>query len=74
MQTIKIHTRIAPKGCIQLPREYRYTYGQKAKMVLQVSNENEHQFYRRMPGSARGILKIHMEDDEHLNDFNEYMK
>ncbi len=27
---------------------------------------------RRQPGSARGKLMIHVEDDEHLQDFAEY--
>jgi len=27
----------------------------------------------RRPGSAKGILVIHSEDDEHLQDFAEYM-
>lgn len=27
----------------------------------------------RQPGSARGKLVIHTEDDEHLEDFKEYM-
>jgi uncharacterized protein (UPF0332 family) len=29
--------------------------------------------FLRQPGSARGILKVLSEDDEHLNDFKEYM-
>ncbi len=74
MQTIKINTLIDQKGCIQLPKEYHYTYGQKAKLILQLFNENDFQSSKRMPGSAKGILKINKEDDEHLNDFHEYMK
>ncbi len=74
MQTIKINTQIDQKGCIQLPKEYHYTYGQKAKLVLQLFNEHDFQSSKRMPGSAKGVLKINMEDDEHLNDFHEYMK
>lgn len=73
MHVIKLNARIDQKGCIQLPKEYQYTYGQQVKLALQILNADDVSEKKRTPGSAKGKLKINKEDNEHLLDFNEYM-
>lgn len=41
-----------------------------ARLVPQSSVSRQ----RRQPGSARGVLVINSEDEEHLKDFEEYMR
>ena len=36
-------------------------------------NKENRQGKKRQPGSAKGILTVLSEDNEHLNDFREYM-
>ena len=43
------------------------------KPVARIVAEHEGTRRPRRPGSARGKLIIHAEDDEHLKDFEEYM-
>lgn len=41
--------------------------------VARLSVEGKPKRKPRKPGSAKGVLTIVAEDDEHLNDFEEYM-
>ena len=45
-----------------------------AKPVARLSAEAKPKRRRRVPGSAKGMLTILVEDDEHLKDFAEYME
>jgi antitoxin (DNA-binding transcriptional repressor) of toxin-antitoxin stability system len=46
---------------------------QNAQPVAQVVPVPQRAAQPRQPGSAKGILTIVAEDDEHLEDFREYM-
>ncbi len=70
---IELNVRIDPKGCIKLPKEFQYTYGRQVKLALQIYNADDFSEKRRIPGSAKGRLKINKEDSEHLLYFNDYM-
>lgn len=48
--------------------EDRYALRPKAETTLRPSSQ-----LRRIPGSAKGKLKILNEDDDHLHDFKDYM-
>lgn len=41
--------------------------------IAKIVAEAKPRQHRRKPGSAKGILTIVSEDDEHLSDFREYM-
>ena len=43
------------------------------KMSVLFSEQAEITPKKRQPGSAKGILQVLSEDDEHLDDFKEYM-
>lgn len=73
MQTIKFETIIDSKGAIHLPEEFRHAYGKHARLVVLLQEREETREKGRQPGSAKGIFKVLSEDDEHLNDFKEYM-
>lgn len=73
MQAIEIETQIDKNGHIRLPEEYQYAYGKSVRLLVLLTEEKEIQKPRRRPGSAKGVLKILIEDDEHLKDFEEYM-
>ncbi|MCX5832088.1 MAG: hypothetical protein NT140_09420 [Deltaproteobacteria bacterium] len=73
METIKFETDIDSQGGIHLPEEFRHAYGKHARLVLSLPALELTRKKGRQPGSARGILKVLSEDDEHLNDFKEYM-
>ena len=73
METIKFETVIDSQGGIHLPEEFRHAYGKRARLVLSLPSPELTRKKGRQPGSARGILKVLSEDDEHLNDFKEYM-
>lgn len=73
METIKFETVIDSEGGIHLPEEFRHAYGKHARLVLSLPTLELARKKGRQPGSARGILKVLSEDDEHLNDFKEYM-
>jgi len=47
--------------------EWRHALRQRNEAALQPTNR------RRIPGSAKGKLKVLAEDDEHLQDFRDYM-
>jgi antitoxin (DNA-binding transcriptional repressor) of toxin-antitoxin stability system len=46
---------------------------QNDRTVARIVPETAPHRRRRTPGSAKGILKIVSEDEEHLDDFREYM-
>ncbi len=74
MQAIEFETRIDKRGHIYLPEEFQYAYGRFARLVVLLPEQAEAtNKRRRQPGSAKGILHVLSEDDEHLNDFKEYM-
>ena len=45
-----------------------------AEPIARLSAEAKPKRQRRVPGSAKGMLTILVEDDEHLKDFAEYME
>jgi len=71
--TIEFETRIDENGHIYLPEEFQNAYGKRAHLVVLLSEEAAPPKKKRQPGSAKGILKMLSEDDEHLDDFKEYM-
>ncbi len=74
MQAIEFETRIDNKGNIHLPGEFQYAYGKLARLVVLLPEQVENTpKKKRKPGSAKGMLRVLSEDDEHLNDFKEYM-
>jgi bifunctional DNA-binding transcriptional regulator/antitoxin component of YhaV-PrlF toxin-antitoxin module len=73
METIKFETVIDSQGAIHLPEEFRHAYGKHARLVVSLQAQELIRKKGRQPGSAKGILKVLSEDDEHLNDFKEYM-
>ncbi|WP_423226702.1 hypothetical protein [Candidatus Amarolinea aalborgensis] len=73
MQAIEFETRIDKNGRIYLPEAFQYAYGKIARLVVLLPDQTESLQKRRYPGSAKGILKVLSEDDEHLDDFKEYM-
>ncbi|MBI3919999.1 MAG: hypothetical protein HY318_01175 [Armatimonadetes bacterium] len=73
MQAIEFETRIDKNGHIHLPEAYQHAYGRSARLVVLLPEQAEPPKERRQPGSAKGILMVLSEDDEHLNDFREYM-
>lgn len=73
MQAIEFETMIDKDGHIYLPKEFQHAYGKFARLVVLLPEQGKISSKRRQPGSAKGILKILSEDDEHLNDFKEYM-
>jgi len=73
MQTIKFETIIDSQGAIHLPEEFRHAYGKHARLVVLLQEQEVTRERGRQPGSARGRFKVLSEDDEHLNDFKEYM-
>lgn len=74
MQAIDFETMIDHYGRIYLPKKSQYAYGKFARLVvLFPEQEGKTVSKGRQPGSAKGILRILSEDDEHLDDFKEYM-
>ena len=73
MQAIEFGTRIDKNGHIYLPGAFQDAYGKFARLVVLLPEQAESPKKRRYPGSAKGILKVLSEDDEHLDDFKEYM-
>jgi antitoxin (DNA-binding transcriptional repressor) of toxin-antitoxin stability system len=47
---------------------------QDERPVARIVAERTKKRQPRQPGSAKGKLTIHSEDDEHLKDFEEYMQ
>lgn len=73
VQAIEFETRIDENGQVTLPAEFQNAYGKRARLVVLLPDEGEPLPKRRCPGSAKGKLTILSEDDEHLDDFTEYM-
>ncbi|MFH1952820.1 MAG: hypothetical protein ABIL06_14515 [Pseudomonadota bacterium] len=73
MQAIEFETRIDKNGHIYLPEEYQHAYGKLVRLVVLMPEQAEPTKKKRQPGSAKGILKVLSEDNEHLDDFREYM-
>ena len=73
MQAIEIETRIDKNGYIHVPEEFQHIYGKYARLVVLLPEEVKLPSKKRQPGSAKGILKVLVEDDKHLDDFREYM-
>lgn len=73
MQAIELETQIDSHGHIALPQALQHIYGKPARLLLLLPEQTELPKKRRQPGSAKGILKIVSEDDEHLDDFRAYM-
>lgn len=73
MQAIEFQTRIDKDGHIQLPEKFQHAYGKVARLVILLPEQAELSSKHRQPGSAKGILQVLAEDDEHLDDFKEYM-
>lgn len=73
MQAIEFEARIDKNGHIRLPEEFHDAYGKLARLVVLLPEHGEAAPTRRQPGSAKGMLKVLSEDDEHLDDFREYM-
>lgn len=69
MQAIEFEARIDQNGHIHLPGEFQHAYGKLARLVVLLPDQGEPPKQRRQPGSAKGILRLLSEDDEHLNDF-----
>ncbi len=72
MQAIELETWIDKNGHIFLPEEFQHVYGQFARLLVLLPDSTESP-QKRSPGSAKGILTILSEDDEHLDDFKETM-
>ena len=73
MQAIEIDTRIGEDGHIELPAKYRHAFGKTARLLVLLPESDDTAVQRRQPGSAKGILKVLAEDDEHLEAFRDYM-
>jgi bifunctional DNA-binding transcriptional regulator/antitoxin component of YhaV-PrlF toxin-antitoxin module len=73
MQAIEFETRIDEGGRIHLPKEYQHAYGKHVRLVVLMPEHGEPTRKKRQPGSAKGILRVLSEDNEHLNDFRKYM-
>lgn len=73
MQAIEFETRIDKNGHISLPEEFQHAYGKFSRLLVLLPEQTEPARQGRRPGSAKGILKVVSEDDEHLDDFKAYM-
>lgn len=73
MQAIELETWIDKNGHIHLPTEYQHAYGKSVRLLVLLPEDAEAPKKPRRPGSAKGILQILSEDDDHLQDFTEYM-
>ncbi len=73
MQAIEFETWIDKNGTIVLPRKFQHAYGKSARLLVLLPEQKEPTRKQRCPGSAKGILQILSDDDEHLDDFKAYM-
>ena len=73
MQTIEFETKIKQNGHIYLPETFQHAYGKSARLLVFLPEWDAVRTKKRKPGSAKGILRILSEDNEHLDDFKEYM-
>ena len=68
MQALELETWIDSNGHIFLPEEFQHAYGKVARVLVLLPEQPDLPRKRRQPGSAKGILQILVEDDEHLAD------
>ncbi len=75
MSTVTIEEAQAklPELIAQLPAGEELIITQDERPVARLSAEPRPERKPRKAGSARGILEIVADDDEHLKDFEEYM-
>ena len=73
MKAIEFEATIDKKGYIYLPDEFQYAYGKSARLLVLLPEKSKSMPKKRKPGSAKGILRVVSEDDEHLSDFKDYM-
>ena len=73
MQAIEVETWIDKNGHIYLSEKFQHAFGKSARVLVLLPEPTELPKKRRRPGSAKGILTILSEDDEHLDDFQAYM-
>lgn len=71
MQALEFETQIGDTGTVQLPIEYWYAYGKSVRLLVLLPEQADAPPKRRQPGSAKGLLKVLHEDNEHLQDFEE---
>ena len=72
LQALEFETWIDEDGRIHLPPQYQHLYGTAVRLRLLLTKPPAPP-KRRQPGSAKGLLKILQEDDEHLRDFAAHM-
>lgn len=73
MEAIEFEARIDERGQIVIPKEFQRVFGKEARLIVLLPEESNAGRPNRKPGSAKGILQILSEDEEHLEDFEEYM-
>lgn len=73
MQAIEFETRIDETGHIYVPKEFHNAYGKLARLVVLLPDQQDLLKKKRKPGTAKGLISLLSEDDEHLADFKEYM-
>jgi antitoxin (DNA-binding transcriptional repressor) of toxin-antitoxin stability system len=75
MSTVTIEEAQAklPELIAQLPVGEELIITKGERQIARLSAEPRAERKPRKAGSAKGILKIVVEDDEHLKDFEEYM-
>ena len=66
MQAIEFETRIDNEGHIYLPAKFQHAYGKFARLVVLLPERATSSPRKRQPGSAKGILEVLSEDDEHF--------
>lgn len=73
MQAIEFNVQIGKNGHIFLPERFHHFYGREARLLMLIPEQTESGKKPRRPGSAKGVLTILYEDDDHLDDFKAYM-
>lgn len=73
MKAIELEMTISKDGTIHIPDDYKTIYGQRARFVILLAEQTNAATKTRQPGSAKGMLQVVIEDEEHLDDFREYM-
>jgi len=73
VRAIEFTTRIDEDGQVQVPIAFQHLYGKHGRVIVLIPEKGEVSKKRRTPGSAKGKLTVQNEDDEHLDDFKEYM-
>ena len=69
MQTIEFETKIEQNGHIYLPEKFQHAYGKSVRLFVFLPEGDTVRTKKRKPGSAKRILRILSEDNEHLDDF-----